>query len=509
MDPTPLRIAAVQIDTVPNRITHQQRNWVPEEPLLGPDPLGDTITRTEASVAHLASQHPQFHTTRGTLESLYLEAVRLRLLRVLEFCKHHQVHLVVFPEYSIPPALLPVLVGYSSEMVVVAGLGLMRPIDPDGADYRAQQNVKPYSNCAAVIGPGIVELVTKLNASEGEYLEPGTGPRKFDITLHGRTIRLGVAICMDYIHIGHTFGVEGAHVDVVAIPVLSRTTEVFAPDQPRDFVRAIANHSRYGGTRILLPRPSGAAFATEAGTTPFLKNEEGVIVADFDKYQTAPRSTFSTRNRVVIRTSLLASPTEFEQGIVEAIQGLPLELSTNSELSQMVDAWIERTRHDDRLCGLQQSLKAYKRLSTSGLLREEDRLLLTSHLLLPAAKSTTELRAAQAREVSATLRSLVSDDSPASIFDAQREYASVLESLRPARKQPGLGLDSRRERHTYFAIGLGKFDSDEAQRTIAYQLDLLRAFSLSFDKDFTLSYRLRRRQEITFTTLCATCEAAH
>lgn len=202
-----------------------------------------------------------------------------------------------------------------------------------------------------------------------------------------------------------------------------------------------------------------------------MKNEEGVIVADFDKYQTAPRSTFSTHNRIVVRASLLASPTEFEQSIVETIKELPLELSAHSELSQTVDAWIESAGNHGRLYGLMQSLVAYKRLSTSGLLREEDRLLLTSHILVPEAKTVTELRVAQTKEVSATLRSLVSEDSPASIFDAQRAYAELLASLRPERKQHGSGPDQRRERHTYFAIGLGPFDSDDAQRTIAYQLD--------------------------------------
>ena len=190
----PLRIAAVQIDVVPNRLTHQQRRWLPEEPLFGPDPLVDAIAQTDLSIAHLASIYPQFQTTRRCLESLYIEAARLRLVRVLEFSKQHNVELVVFPEYSIPPSLLPVLVGYSTEMVIVAGIGLLRPADLDGVAKIVQQKVAPYFNCAAVIAPDVIGLVSKKYPSEGEFLEAGDGPRVFDVTLHGRMIRLGVAI---------------------------------------------------------------------------------------------------------------------------------------------------------------------------------------------------------------------------------------------------------------------------------------------------------------------------
>jgi ABC-type cobalamin/Fe3+-siderophores transport system ATPase subunit len=379
-------------------------------------------------------------------------------------------------------------------MVIVAGIGLLRPADLDSVAKTVQEKVAPYSNCAVVIAPGVIGLVSKKHPSEGEALEVGGGPRVFDVTLHGRMIRLGVAICMDYIHIGHTFDPEGSQIDVVAIPALSRNTEVFAPDQPRDFVRVISNHSCYGGTRILLPSPSGAAFVTNVGTDPFLSREEGVMVADFDKYQTAPRSTYSSRNRVAFRTSLVASPNESDRVMIETIQHLPLELQPGSEPSLMVDSWIERTRDEDQLLGLQECLITYKQLSTSGVLTENDRLLLTTHLLVPDAKPAKALRAAQADQVSATLRRLVSEDSPPTIFEAQREYAALRESLRPARKQQVPRAEAQRANQTYFAVGLSRYDSDEAQRTSPYQLDLLRAFSLSFDKDTTLNYRLTTKE---------------
>lgn len=490
MTSRPLRVASVQIECLPTRLTHQQRLWVPEEALLGPDPIGDHIDNVDVSVAHLAVAHPQFQTTRRSLEQLHTEAVRLRLLRILEFCKQLNVDVVVTPEYSIPPSLLSVLIGYSSEMIIVAGMGIVRPTDLDLPNNRLCGICKPYSNCAVVVGPNILDVVTKQYPSEGEWMEPGTGARTFEVTVRGRVVRLGVAICMDYIHLGHTFGKEGAHLDVVAVPALSRTTEVFEPDEPRDFVRVIANHAAYGGSRILLPRPSGAAFTNDKGTLPLVADAEGVVVVDFDRFVSAPRSTFATQNRVIAMAAVFASPSDLEQTVVETIQSLPLSLQSDSDLATMLDSWIERTRTGGRLNQLHGSLSAYKRLASSELLREEDHSLLTSHILVPLAKSSRMLRNEQAKLISATLRGLVSEDTPASIFEAQRAYASVLAALAPPPKDGATHETSRQPKHTYFALGLGRFDADEATATIPYQLDLLRAFSLSFNQDFTLDFRV-------------------
>ena len=109
---------------------------------------------------------------------------------------------------------------------------------------------------------------------------------------------------------------------------------------------------------------------------------------------------------------------------------------------------------------------------------------------MPLAKSARTLRNEQARLISATLRGLVSEDTPASIFEAQRAYAAVLAALAPPPKDSSTLETSRLPKYTYFALGLGSFDADEALATIPYQLDLLRAFSLSFNQDFALDFRL-------------------
>ena len=252
-------------------------------------------------------------------------------------------------------------------MIIVAGMGIVRPTDLDLPNSPLRGILKPYSNCAVVVGPSLIDVVTKQYPSEGEWMEQGTGARTFEVTVRGRAIRLGVAICTDYIHLGHTFGMEGAHLDVVAVPALSRTSAVFEPDEPRDFVRAIANHATYGGSRVLLPRPSGAAFSDEAGTLPLVADAEGVVVVDFDRFVTAPRSTFATRNRVVAMAAVLASPSELEQTIVETIQSLPLSLQSDSDLATMLDTWIERAGTGGRLHQLHGSLSAYKRLASLGI----------------------------------------------------------------------------------------------------------------------------------------------
>ena len=83
----PLRILAVQIKSIPTGLRISSDSGCLEKPLLGPDPISDHIDKAEVSVAHLAVEHSQFQTTRRSLEQLHTEAVRLRLLRILEFCK--------------------------------------------------------------------------------------------------------------------------------------------------------------------------------------------------------------------------------------------------------------------------------------------------------------------------------------------------------------------------------------------------------------------------------------
>jgi hypothetical protein len=95
---------------------------------------------------------------------------------------------------------------------------------------------------------------------------------------------------------------------------------------------------------------------------------------------------------------------------------------------------------------------------------------------------------------------------PSSIFNAQPEYTSLLTSLRPEPNPQSLGASALRERQTYWALGLEQFDSDDARDTITYQLDLLRAFSLSFPQDISLCYRLTMTENALTEDMGATFE---
>jgi hypothetical protein len=322
-------------------------------------------------------------------------------------------------------------------------------------------------------------------------MEPGEGSAVLQLQVNEKDIRLGVSICQDYLHTGHSFAAEGRNLDVVAIPTLTRTIAPFLPDEPRDFVRMIANHSIFGGSTICIPHLDGPAFCDQSGSTPMRAGEEAVCIVEYDKYQSRPSSTFSTQNRMVCRASLVPTPSLFEAQVIDTMSSLPIDPGSNNEAMTALDLWIDRTDKQVHLTGINECLRTYKRLGMSGALREPDRKLLTTHLPMSMAKSSPDLRMAQATQIVEALRRLTHANAPRTFFTAQGEYADLVASIKPA-DRPGSTLPNSGEAsmETYAAFGLGTFQSDKAIRTVSYQLDLLRSFSKTFRSDVSLCYRL-------------------
>jgi hypothetical protein len=486
-----LRLAAVQIDYLPNAITAVGKYWVPEEPLLGPGPLANSeVAKLEHSLSWLCGVDEGLTSLREVITERYAESIRARLLRVLTFCVEASVDIVVLPEYCVPPRLIDTLIGFSSEMVIVAGLGIVRAQDLDSLGrFEFEELPKPGSNVAAVLGPGVRKFVSKQHGADHEYFEPGLGPEAIEVEIRGAKRVLGVAICMDYLHLGHAFGDRGTELDVAAIPSLTSNTDPFTPDQPRDFPRVFANHARFGGSEVMLPRPQAAAFVHSGGSAAAFKEEELVVVCDFGGFQTAPKTMRPPKNELVFRASVMANPTAYEDTVITNLSKIAEQGEVEPDLMRQLGQWQDHLAADPSSAGLAASLAEYRRLAGSGVLSLQDRKLLSTHIRVPGAPSSKVLRAEQAALVVDALGSEPGRRS------ANVEYEEVSESsdARGPVGQSPEDPEADTRRHTYFALTLGSYDEESARGTLPYQLDLLRAFALSFSPDVRLSYRLTTR----------------
>lgn len=484
-----LRLAAVQLDCIPNAVTAQQRYWVPEEPLLGPMPLSGEIRERDQALAALCGDYDDLTATRELLGDFYADSIRARLHRVLKFCEEASVDIVVFPEYSVPPRLLETLVGFSSEMVIVAGIGVVRDRDLEQmSSLELDELPKLRTNAAVVLGPEVCKFVTKKHPADQEYCEEGDGPALIEVEINGIVRRVGVAICMDYAHVGHTFMEPQEQIDVVAIPALSSTTDIFIPDQPRDFARVLSNHATLGGSQIIVPRPQAAAFVESGGSVPALAHEEVVIVCDFNGFQTAPKTMSAPRNRLLYRASVIVNPTPYQNGVLEALASVASEGDAGPELLGKLTDWQERLAVDPPSAGLAEALGEYRRLAGSGVLDVDDRRLLSTHIRVPHGVSGAALRAQQASLVAEALKTLKPTKATRGALLAYEELA---EGLQPPEVDQPLEKARRTEpQHSYFSLSLGRYNEEDAQATFPYQLDLLRAFALSFPSEVSLTYRL-------------------
>lgn len=299
--PTPLRVATVQLAA---HVAFEKPNVQYLGEPLGEPLLGRMIARLNADTPILADiKRLQQHITAA-----YVRGLEARLAAILRFCKRHEVHLVVFPEYTIPGQMLPTLRELATETrcTIIAGTHLVTVellADPAYAACFAEP--PPVNHAIApVVAPDAAPVTyqTKLWQTQWEpQLECGDQVTPFTYkTLDGQEVKFGVAICIDFLR----------HRDEAAAAYHSKwsgdnqllfVTSLTPDDTPQRFAASAldvyqhfqvpvvyANIAKHGGSAVFgYGRADGEPLEAGTAMPPLPPRHEGVCIVELQATTTA------------------------------------------------------------------------------------------------------------------------------------------------------------------------------------------------------------------------------
>ena len=252
-------------------------------------------------------------TVSREVQRILREAVQARVQEVLDYAASHEADVVVFPEYAIPVACLPLLRDGAAQRAVVAGLGRVRNDEEadllrEAAGALAGQEELVGRNATVLVYRDRVWISTKRHLADSEDAVAGTGPIVETLRFGSREVRLGVAVCRDFLRSEEE--VRKARADVVCIPAYTKNVESFRPDAPRDHVRVFANCADYGGTTIMIPDLMGSALGDNIGVRPVSARHEAVVLVEFDRFPARPSLLERSQNRLVLRSEMIEKGTD-------------------------------------------------------------------------------------------------------------------------------------------------------------------------------------------------------
>jgi len=223
--------------------------------------------------------------------------MRTKLLAILDQCLAWAVDVVVLPEYSVPPEIMPEIIARDYPMLIVAGTHAVEQTEKYDVYGASAARLKRGQAVAPVIYTGrVLGFQSKLNPAhpEQQTLVVGDSWTPIAIPTHPPH-QLGVMICKDFIdtqsepHLTLVAPLMKACA-VLAVPSLTppRTVSEFAERAvtlaERHNRRVLYAHwSNGGGTTIFVDEGKverGRPFPD--GPTQLEQGEEGVIVADLD-----------------------------------------------------------------------------------------------------------------------------------------------------------------------------------------------------------------------------------
>jgi predicted amidohydrolase len=281
------------------------------------DPFGDPSREVSSllpageSSAPLHLQRP-LKELRRRIRGAYLAQTKRKVEAILDACRKWSVQILVFPEYSIPPALLDTIARTAPDTVIVAGTHF---VDDDTLEQRHYEKLGSSADhdellgCAVspvLHGGRLLALIPKLHPAKPElrFLQPGHGWAPIDLpeSFGGP---LGVLICLDLLqresdpHREHV-GPHLSQCRLIAAPSLTgkHTLPEFdakAQEEARRKGRPVlyADHAPGGGSSIYVDEGREQDLRIFPEHAGYLEpGEEGVVVADVDLgHQAAGAST--------------------------------------------------------------------------------------------------------------------------------------------------------------------------------------------------------------------------
>jgi hypothetical protein len=421
-----LKLCVVQLDGIPRARTKRDNLWIPAEPLAE---LTESA-RPERFLPRLSVQR-LFAIDRKDayekIETLSEEATKNRLIEILSFLRCHAVDVAVFPEYSTPIASLPELIEFSRGRAVVAGLEYIRGpkqaeyLGKISADQRIIENAA-QCNMSVLAADGRVYFIAKQCDSDNEMIKPGSGPIVEEVELNGRKVRLGVAVCMDYLRREEVLRQQGA--EIVCIPARSSGREIFKPDAPRDYVRLFSNSAAYGGSQVMIPG-LGGALVDELGSMPIEPKFEAAVLVAYDQYPKRPSSLVSPNNQLLLRAGIIEDvpPNEVE---LNAIADLKAYLEEDdlpvAQIQRKLASWLGQIPTGSPLGQILEVYREHLALENEDAQIET---LVCSHLKLGPGNGPRAIRQRQAKYILSQLGSLPGDKPAGEARDAYLKLAST------------------------------------------------------------------------------------
>lgn len=517
----------VQLDYTPNTESAHGKRWLPDEPLIdwlrqGGGAQPDYSVRTGAIDAD-----PQ---TRERTEAVLQNARRQReeqldrkFKQILEFCVGQLVDMVVFPEASMPAALIPTLVhGFRSQLAVFVGVGTLRPVDVDTlreagfavADEDIGCNVAVYIDQDALV------LVSKRDRARFETMQPGSGTARVTFRKGGRTRDVGLAICRDYINAPRTFDNEKPMPDVVLVSALTRPTADFLPSITRNFPVAFSNHALHGGSAVLTTELQGFFVDPKRCGTDPLPLGEAIVIVDHEGFANQPSKTIEPANRLVCRSAVVYDdpPHDDPAGSLSSLARQLRELTldglnrgTYFDLLSVAEDRLRSLRGEgvSILLGAAQEL----RRNAGTLVDKQDLALFTTHLVLTDVKSEAEMRYETLGRILTEWWRLLDPglevQEPADGISRHYEQARTLRrqilpqvrvryrdspitERRGDRPEKGGDLPPGQTDGftTFYSARLGSYGTPSAVRSLQQQLGVLRTLSAASDDSARLIYQV-------------------
>jgi tetratricopeptide (TPR) repeat protein len=207
-------------------------------------------------------------------KSLYIEHIRSKLLEIAIWSGNKNCHLLVFPEYSVPPQLLLDLheIAKNQSMIIVAGTHRVQAGHHAESIYRDLQ-IYEDSNfvgcaCSPILCPdGSVYIAKKIKKSKWEpnLSTPENEPKSFQLECKGQTISLSVIPCIDSLHadvIGSILSNKYKKPNIIICPSESPNSSLFGDTAnllaSHDILFCYANTADAGGSFYNIPDSWGA-----------------------------------------------------------------------------------------------------------------------------------------------------------------------------------------------------------------------------------------------------------
>lgn len=441
------------------------------------------------------------------------EELGQKISQLLDTLVAWEVDLVVIPEYCFPPAHTDMLLGYAKNIAMVVGIGQLREEDASVLRDHGFSGMVVGTNSAIVIDDKQRLVVSKRNPSPYERMDvQGGGLTQLTLDIRGKSLRVAVAICMDYVIAGANLGGLAAEVDAIAVPAWSPSWHEFLDQLPRDAPMIFSNAALAAAASTIAAPGLRKGTLTERNVVSPIdqSGHEGVVVVDYDGPISLPTPTQPTRTKLFARAAICYDgfgAIGDDSGVVAEIQRWNLDRYREGKYNARLREMVESVGHPVLL----QALSELATARTGNPLSAEDFDVMRRQIILRNATNYLESSYLGFGELVAAMQDAIVDsefpDLAGTLLrasrDAQKKLAGYVrqENRSAEDNYAPVELKGQPDADTISDIGgspvvlaamrLTSFKNEDAVLTFPAQLAVLNSLLGSNDPRLTLQYTLR------------------